>query len=217
MLLKSLTRYKSLNDTYINVARLRKPSFFVIHHDVNINIDKLRKITRYEHNHGWKSNLFLRANPDTMNQKIGRRILKMGHDIGFLYDSLSLASRVYAEMPQRDVYRHAWLHFQNVLKENITLNMTAISCFNHDDGVDNLCLWKDFDYRTAGIRCNTDAEFAHDVVYIYIRTDGISFRVMSEGRVLDKGDESINDIKELCSKIRKADLVDRLILRITWE
>ena len=212
-------KFKFLNDTYINIARLKKPSFFVLHHDVHRDIDKMVQLAKIEHALGWKANYFLRNDPEIMKYPPVKIILKLKHDIGLLYDMLETSSQDY-DLPEKDLRQRAWVRFQNCLLKHIRFNITAIACDNRPHGRDNREMWKDYDYRVMNIRCDADTDFCDDtIVYFKLQGRKISYQkrdYYGEFHPIKPG-LKIRDIKNLGERLKGGKLCPRIVVRIVWD
>jgi hypothetical protein len=212
-------KFKFLNDTYINIARLKKPSFFVLHHDVHRDIDKMVQIAKIEHALGWKANYFLRNDPQIMKYPPVRIMLNLKHDVGLLYDMLETCSQDY-DLPERELRQRAWFRFQNCLLKHIDFNISAIACYNRPGGRDNREMWKSHDYRGMHIRCDADTDFCDDmIVYFKLQGRHISYQhrdYYGEYHPI-KPWLKIRNIKDLGQRLKSGKLSPRIVVRITWK
>jgi len=218
--LNSVSCYKELNEIYLHIARLKKPSFFVLHHDVHSNPDRLLEIAKLEHSLGWRSTFFIRPSKELLDMKMAKQIWDMKHDLGLLYDCLDCAHQEHHNDSPRSVKAQAWMMYQNVLRANLDFKFNVCACYNRPLGIDNRLLWKERNYRDMDIRCDADMDlrdkeivyfkaYGRRVDYLMRETDG-SFRKINPKI-------KISGIKDLGRKLKHGRMVDRIVVRMRWD
>ena len=216
--LLAVSKYKDLNDTYINIARLKKPSFFVLHHDVHRDIDRMIPYAELEHELGWKANYFLLNEPTAMKYPPARKMIMLGHDVGLLYDMLDKCHEEHG-YSGRDLEMRAWMRFQNTLTSHREFNITAIACYNRPGGIDNRLLWKNYRYQTMNIRCDADVDFCEDdIVYFRLEDGKVSYLkrdLYGEFHPVKRWFK-IRGVRDLGRRLGKGWKVRRIVIRFTW-
>jgi hypothetical protein len=216
--LQSIDKFRFLNDTYINIARLKKPSFFVLHHDVHRDIDRMVDFAKVEHELGWKANYFLRNDPEVMKYPPARKMINLKHDVGLLYDMLDTCHTELG-MTGRELEQRAWLRFQNALMTHLDFNITAIACYNRSGGLDNRSLWKNYKCQTMNIRCDADTDFCEDdIVYFHVNQKEVLYQrrdYYGEYHRL-KPWIKIRGIRDLGRRLRLGKLNRRIVVRFKW-
>lgn len=216
--LLAIEKYRDLNDTYINIARLKKPGFFVIHHDVHRDIDRMMPYAVLEHELGWKANYFLRNDPHVLKFPPARKMINLKHDVGLLYDMLDSC---HAEMglTGRDLEQRAWLRFQNTLMGHLDFNITAIACYNRPDGLDNRAMWKNYKYQTMNIRCDADTDFCEDdIVYFKVQDGAVHYLkrdYYGEYHPVKRWFR-IRGVRDLGRRLKLGKKTRRVVVRFNW-
>lgn len=134
--------------------------FVILRHDVDARPENSRKTALIEHAIGAKATYYFRVGKESNNPEIIRAIAKLGHEIGYHYEDMSLCS---GDADQ------AWSHFQTWLEyfrqfyavETICMHGAPTSKW---DGKE---LWKKYDYKSLGIigEPYLDTDFS-DVFYL---------------------------------------------------
>lgn len=138
----------------------RESKFVILRHDVDAKPANSLKTAQIEASLGAKATYYFRVGPESNHPEIIRAIAKLGHEIGYHYEDMSLCGG--------DVDA-AWSHFQTWLAyfrqyyavETICMHGAPTSKW---DGKD---LWKKYDYKTLGITGEPylDTDFS-DVFYL---------------------------------------------------
>lgn len=217
--LLSIRKFQSLNDTYDNIARLHKSRFFVLHHEVYRDIDSLLDIALMEHDLGWKANYFVPNTPESMKHPPLKKIISLGHDVGLLYDMLGELSERYKDNP-RELYQRAWAQFGEILRQNHALNIRSVAPYPHQDGIDNLLLWKHYDYQVQNVRCDSELDFRDDKVVCFCLQKGeIQYlkRDLYGNYHPQNPGKKISNLPDLGKRLKQGLLVPRMVLKIRWE
>lgn len=147
--------------SYADYCKGKRPANYVIlRHDVDAKPQNSLKTAQVEHALGAKATYYFRVGPESNRPEIIRAIAKLGHEIGYHYEDMSLCNG--------DVEK-AWSHFQTWLEyfrqyyavETICMHGAPTSKY---DGKD---LWKQYDYKSLDIigEPYLDTDFA-DVFYL---------------------------------------------------
>lgn len=132
----------------------------ILRHDVDAKPQNSLRIAQIEHSLGAKATYYFRVGRESNNPEIIRAIAKLGHEIGYHYEDMSLCN---GDVDQ------AWSHFQTWLAyfrqyyavETICMHGAPTSRWDSKD------LWKHYDYKTLGIigEPYLDTDFS-DVFYL---------------------------------------------------
>ncbi len=150
-------------------------SVVLLRHDVDRLPGRSLQMARIEWELGICSTYFFRTKPWSFSEKIIERILVMGHEVGYHYESLSDA---------RGDYARAWELFIDGIEtfrpltdiKTIAMHGRPLSPW------DNRMLWQHYDYRDAGV----DRE-------AYLDIDGARFMYITDtGRRWD-GEGNMRD------------------------
>lgn len=217
--LKSVSRYKNLNDIYLHIARLRKPSFFVLHHDILAHPEQIRQIAGIEQSLGWRSTFFIRPQAKSLDMEIAWEIWNSSHDLGLLYDCLDCAHQERKKGYLMSVPDRAWMKFQNSLSDLRRFKIKVCACLNRPLGVDNRLLWKAHDYRSMDLRCDADMDLLEqETVYFKVfgrRVDYLMRDTSGSFRKIDTK-AKIKGIKDLGVRLKNGRMVDRIVVRMKW-
>ena len=118
--------------------------FVILRHDVDARPENSRKTAQIEHALGAKATYYFRVGKESNNPEIIRAIAKLGHEIGYHYEDMSLCN---------GDANQAWSHFRTWLEyfrqfyavETICMHGAPTSKW---DGKE---LWKKYDYKSLGI------------------------------------------------------------------
>ena len=145
---------------YLAAERLEGEKFVILRHDVDAKPENSLKTAQIEKSLGAKATYYFRVGKESNQPEVIRAITRLGHEIGYHYEDLSLCGG--------DV-QLAWEHFQTWLAyfrqyyavETICMHGAPTSRW---DGKD---LWKHYDYKSLGIigEPYVDTDFS-DVFYL---------------------------------------------------
>ena len=131
---------------YLKAERLAVSGerFVILRHDVDAKPENSLKTAQIEHAIGAKATYYFRIGKESNNPSIIKAISKLGHEIGYHYEDLSLC--------KGDVDK-AWDHFQTWLDyfrqyyavETICMHGAPTSQWDSKE------LWKKYDYKSLGI------------------------------------------------------------------
>ena len=129
---------------YVMTSCRDDEKFVILRHDVDAKPWNSLKTAQIEHSMGAKATYYFRVGSESNVPEVIRSIAKLGHEIGYHYEDMSLCGG--------DVDK-AWSHFQTWLAyfrqyyavETICMHGAPTSKW---DGKD---LWKKYDYKSLGI------------------------------------------------------------------
>ena len=128
----------------VNVRQMSRQSakYVILRHDVDAKPGNSLKIAQIEHAIGAKATYYVRQS--TIQPEILRAIVKLGHEIGYHYEDLSLCGG-----DADKAYEHfkTWLDYlrQFYAVETICMHGAPTSKYDSKD------LWKSYDYKSLGI------------------------------------------------------------------
>lgn len=217
--LQDVEAYKKLNEIYLHVARLKKPSFFVLHHDFRGKPEKMLEIAELEYSLGWRSTFFVPDNPDLLNKDIGRELWSMNHDLGVIYDCVDRATAEGIGRSETEIKRRAWFMFQDLMTRNMELAINCVTPRIRPFGADNTILWRDNNFHLMHIRCETEMDLRNeDIVCFSVKGSRVRYQMRLKGggyRDL-RPDLTIDGIRDLGRKLKSGYKVSRLIVRMQW-
>jgi len=217
--LQDVEAYKNLNEIYLHIARLKKPSFFVLHHNVYKNPQRMMEVARLEHELGWRSTFFVPDIPELLNKEIAQELWAMKHDLGLIYDCLETAVSEGIGQSEREIKRIAWLKFKNTLCRNLALNITCVVADKRPFGADNTLLWRENSFRQMQVRCDAEMDLRdEDVVFFHITGNRVQYlmRLREGGYRNIRKDLNIDGVKDLGKRLKAGSLVDRMIVQMEW-
>ena len=140
--------------------RITNDKFVILRHDVDAKPGNSLRTAQIEHSIGAKATYYFRVGKESNSPEIIRAIVRLGHEIGYHYEDLSLC---------KGDKKSAWEHFQTWLDyfrqyypvETICMHGAPTSEW---DGKE---LWTDYDYKSLGIigEPYLDTDFG-DVFYL---------------------------------------------------
>lgn len=140
--------------------KVQSTKFVILRHDVDKKPANSLKTAQIEHALGAKATYYFRVGQESNQPEVIRAIAKLGHEIGYHYEDMSLCNG--------DVDK-AWTHFQTWLDYFRQYYAVETICMhgaptNKYDGKD---LWKKYDYKELAIigEPYLDTDFA-DVFYL---------------------------------------------------
>ena len=138
----------------------QKKKFVILRHDVDAKPENSLKTAQIEHALGAKATYYFRCGKESNNPAVIKAIVKLGHEIGYHYEDVSLCGG--------DAQK-AWSHFQTWLEyfrqfyavETICMHGAPTSQYDSKD------LWKTADYKALDIigEPYMDTDFS-DVFYL---------------------------------------------------
>ena len=160
-LLETLQRHGYELISYAEYCKGKRPAKYVIlRHDVDAKPWNSLKTAQIEHALGAKATYYFRCGAESNNPSVIKAIVKLGHEIGYHYEDMSLCGG--------DTEK-AWSHFQTWLDyfrqyyavETICMHGAPTSQYDSKD------LWKAYDYKSLDIigEPYMDTDFS-DVFYL---------------------------------------------------
>ena len=170
----------------------------LIRHDVDRKSENSLLIAEREHDYNIKSTFYFRITKGSFNIDIIKKISKLGHEIGYHYEDLSLAGGDYENAIK--LFEENLQKFRELVQINtIAMHGRPFSKFDNRD------LWKKFNFKDFGIL--SEAFLSIDYKDIYYFTDtGRSWNPNSvnlRDKVNNQLSENINSTDDLIEFIKK--------------
>jgi hypothetical protein len=109
---------------------------------------------KLQHARGIKASYYFRMVPQSMDEKVIKEIVDMGHEIGYHYEDMDFARKISASgTNESGLYALAWSLFRQHLSEMrkicrvITISMHG----SPTSKFDNKALWQKYNFRELGI------------------------------------------------------------------
>lgn len=181
----------------------------VLRHDVDRLPENALKLAEIEKCYNIKASYFFRVVSHVWDEKIIKYIVKLGHEIAYHYEDLTITKGDYQK-----AIKHFDMHLQQFRKfynsKTICMHGSPISKW------DNRNLWKEFSYMDYGII----AEPYFDVDYnkvLYITDTGRRWNkedISVRDKVRTAYDIKIKSTPDLINKINNKELPDQIIINI---
>jgi hypothetical protein len=186
--------------------------FLLMRHDVDRRPNSSLEMAKIEHALGIKSTYYFRAIPQTLKPKIIEEIVKLGHEIGYHYESLAETDGDYPK---------ALIDFENNLSTfNKLYPIRSISMHGRPTSPwDSRLLWEKYDYKKYEILSEPyfDLDF-NEILYI---TDAGRAWNNESINLRDKVDTKFNFIfnhtNEIASDIKEDKLPKKIMINIHSE
>ena len=143
-----------------DLSKREERRYVILRHDVDARAENSLRTAQIEHAIGAKATYYFRCVPESNKPEIIRAIAKLGHEIGYHYEDMSLCN---GDVDKAYEHFKTWLEYfrQYYAVETICMHGAPTSKW---DGKD---LWKKYDYKALGITgepyLNTDF---NDVLYL---------------------------------------------------
>ena len=138
----------------------RESKYVILRHDVDLKAPNSLKTAQIEHAIGAKATYYFRIIPESNQPEIIRAVARLGHEIGYHYEDMSLCD---GNVDKAYDHFQTWLNYfrQYYAVETICMHGAPTSKW---DGKD---LWKKCDYKALGIIGEPyfDTDFS-DVFYL---------------------------------------------------
>ncbi len=141
-------------------CQLSTDKYVILRHDVDLKAMNSLKTAQIEHSLGAKASYYFRIIPESNQPEVIRAIVKLGHEIGYHYEDMSLCGGDFEK-----AYSHfrTWLDYfrQYYAVETICMHGAPTSQWDSKD------LWKKYDYKSLGVigEPYLDTDFS-DVFYL---------------------------------------------------
>ena len=134
--------------------------FVILRHDVDKKSFNSLKTAQIEYSLGARASYYFRIGKESNNPEVIRAIVKLGHEIGYHYEDMSLCG---GDVDKAYAHFQTWLNYfrRYYAVETICMHGAPTSKY---DGKD---LWKKYDYKALGIIGEPyfDTDFS-DVFYL---------------------------------------------------
>ncbi|MBR6830444.1 MAG: hypothetical protein IKM83_07540 [Paludibacteraceae bacterium] len=138
----------------------RQSKFVILRHDVDLKAQNSLKTAQIEHAIGAKASYYFRIIPESNQPEVIRAIVKLGHEIGYHYEDMSLCN---GDVDKAYDHFQTWLEYfrKYYAVETICMHGAPTSKWDSKD------LWKRYNYRDLGIigEPYMDTDFS-DVFYL---------------------------------------------------
>lgn len=141
-------------------SRKSKDKFVILRHDVDAKPENSLKTAQIEASIGAKATYYFRVGKESNNPEVIRAIVKLGHEIGYHYEDMSLCG---GDAEKAYTHFSTWLEYFRYYYavETICMHGSPMSRYDNKD------LWKTHDYKELGIigEPYLDTDFS-DVFYL---------------------------------------------------
>lgn len=196
-------RFQTLED-YVAVVQKRT---VVLRHDVDKLPHKALEMAEMENSLGIKSSYYFRIVKESNEPDIIRKIVKLGHEVGYHYEDLTIAKG--NEEKAIDLFKKNLEYFRTYFPvKTICMHGSPISKW------DNRELWKKYNYRNFGIIAEPYFDINYNEV-LYLTDSGRSWNktnAVIRDKVDTKFSYNIKNTTDLIDKISKKLLPDKMII-----
>jgi len=179
----------------------------VLRHDVDKLPHKALEMAEIENSLGIKSSYYFRIVKVSNNPEIIKKIVKLGHEIGYHYEDLSLAKGNVEKAI--DLFEKNLKYFRSFYPvKTICMHGSPLSKW------DNRELWKKYNYQDFGIITEPYFDIDYDDV-LYITDSGRSWnktKAVIRDKVNTKFSYDIKNTTELINMISEGLLPDKIII-----
>lgn len=179
----------------------------IMRHDVDTWPSNALQIAKLESIYGVQATYYFRSLPISFDERIIKKIVALGHELGYHYEDLSSAKGDYERAFQ--AFRYNLDKFRNYYPvKTITMHGKPLSKWNNRD------LWKRYNYRDLGILCEPYFDIDYKTVLYLTDTggcwDGYNFNVRD---TVNTGfNLQIHTTFDLIDTIENNKLPDRVII-----
>ena len=191
---------------YINLLKYPQISF---RHDVDRKPNKSLKMAKLEHDKGIKSTYYFRMKPESYNEDIIKEIIKLGHEIGYHYESLC-DSKGDFELGISDFKKNLAILRELYPVKKIAMHGRPTSPYDSRD------LWKKYDYRDYGIEYEPYFDTNYNEV-LYITDAGRAWgddSINRRDKVSTKFDFDLTSLNKILTALANNELPDKIIMNI---
>jgi hypothetical protein len=125
----------------------------ILRHDVDKLPTHSLATAKLEHALGIRGSYYFRAVPESWDENLIKEISMMGHEIGYHYENLSVASKVKGVRSAAELFILAFDDFKQNLEKLRALAPVTTICMHGSPRSqwDNRDLWKKYDYKSLGL------------------------------------------------------------------
>jgi hypothetical protein len=136
----------------------RPGKFIVFRHDVDSRPDKALVMAQIEREYGIRATYYFRFNKSVFRPELMIEISRMGHEVGYHYETLDKAKGHHERAIQ--IFRHELEQFRAVVEvKTICMHGNPLTKWDNRD------LWLNYDFREFGIVGEAYLSFS-DIVYL---------------------------------------------------
>ena len=191
---------------YSNLLSHKQISF---RHDVDRKPEKSLKMAQLEYKYGVKSTYYFRMKPESYNQDIIKEIIRLGHEIGYHYESLCDSKGDFVLGIEDFKENLAKLRKLYPVKK-IAMHGRPTSPYDSRD------LWKKYDYREFGIEYEPYFDTDYNEV-LYITDAGRAWgddSINRRDRVSTNYAFDLTSLDKILLALEKKELPDKIIMNI---
>ena len=193
--------------------------FVILRHDVDLLPQNSLRFAKIQYDLGLKGSFYFRMVPESWDEDIIVEIEKMGHEIGYHYETMDTSSsrlkRKNISFSFSDLVDAAYEEFQQNLQKMRKLVPVDTICMHGSprSPYDNKEIWKEFDYKDLGIIGEPyfDVDF-NQVFYLTDtgrRWDG--FKVSVRDKVDSGFRLSFHSTKQIIEALKTRKLPDKIM------
>lgn len=153
-LLISLKLREYLFRTFLDYrSNIKEGSTIILRHDVDRLPGNALKMAELEAQLGIKGSYYFRIVPESYDPEIIKKIAKLGHEIGYHYEDVDLASKKIKVKNQKDVIEElidaAWESFKSNLEKMRKVYPVKTICMHGSplSKFDNKLIWSKYNYK----------------------------------------------------------------------
>ena len=166
-------------------------------------------MAKLEHDKGIKSTYYFRMKPESYNEDIIKEIIKLGHEIGYHYESLC-DSKGDFELGISDFKKNLAILRELYPVKKIAMHGRPTSPYDSRD------LWKKYNYREFGIEYEPYFDTDYNEV-LYITDAGRAWgddSINRRDKVTTKYDFDLTSLDKILTLLEKGELPDKIIMNI---
>jgi hypothetical protein len=136
--------YKLTGFSEYLLEEIKGTEHLILRHDIDKKPENALKMAKKEHELGVQSTYFFRITKNSFDEEIIKKIIKLGHEIGYHYEDLSMAEGNFEKAI--DLFKHNLERLRRLYPvRTVCMHGRPLSKW------DNREIWKKFDYRQYGI------------------------------------------------------------------
>ena len=193
--------------TFEEFVNERKDKTIVLRHDVDKIPQNALQMANLEYKKGIKSSYYFRIVKESNNTEVIKKIVKLGHEIGYHYEDLTLAKGDYEKAI--NYFEKNLDYFKKFYPiKTICMHGSPLSKW------DNRLLWNKYDYKDYGIIAEPYFDIDYNRV-LYITDSGRSWNkshVVLRDKVETSFSYKITSTNDLISKISMGILPHNIII-----
>lgn len=174
-LLKAIIKTKYATTTVNDYIAFEPQNCIIMRHDVDRAINQSFAMAKLEYDHGIKSTYYFRYRKDTFKPDIIRKILDMGHEVGYHYEVIDKAKHDFEKAIE--IFKKELDEFRLITNiSTICMHGNPLSPYS------NLEIWDKYSFESFGIMGEPYLSIDYNKV-IYFTDTG---RTWSDPKILNK-------------------------------